>query len=121
MGITDGTAVQGYVSERPSGASLVAVSNRACCKYVSVFSLLRVLCLPFLHSSCFALYLRACIQVSKAEFKQKGESFDDSKRLKVNDARVKVRHTSFGQNREKRTDICPPCVVCVVALSDRLG
>lgn len=29
-------------------------------------------------------------QVSKAVFQQKGQSFDNSKRLKVNDARVKV-------------------------------
>lgn len=30
------------------------------------------------------------IEVSKAVFEQKGQSFDNSKRLRVNDARVKV-------------------------------
>eukprot|EP00752_Nemacystus_decipiens_P005959 g5381.t1 len=37
------------------------------------------------------------IEVTKAEFKQKGESFDNSKRLKVNDARVKVARAATEQ------------------------
>lgn len=32
-----------------------------------------------------------CMQVSKAVFEQKGENFDNSKRLRVTDARVKVQ------------------------------
>lgn len=38
------------------------------------------------------LLLDVLFQVSKAQFQQKGESFDNSKRLKINDSRVKVRH-----------------------------
>lgn len=62
---------------------------------------------PYLNSLC--LYGCAstfgCVQVSKAEFKQKGESFDNSKRLKVNDARVKVRHT--GDETARAPMYCP--------------
>eukprot|EP00904_Undaria_pinnatifida_P008751 jgi/Undpi1/5005/HiC_scaffold_19.g08357.m1 len=46
---------------------------------------------------CVKTVWYAALEVSKAVFEQKGQSFDNSKRLRVNDARVKVARAAAEQ------------------------